>query len=171
MRRNGFSIAALLEIIEDECRDVLIKLDEPGRRRAAEAKWGSKPKPSKLLVIFLIQVVIVGWRWPERHQGRSAVRGHRRGTSRGEFCIDKGQELSALEVVEVGDAIESKPLGRGEDRQPFGAACARLSVVSQSVSSGAWRVRTFPITRTLPTFGLTSLKRPDILCNCSHVMY
>jgi MFS family permease len=25
--------------------------------------------------------------------------------------------------------------------------------------------------RTLPTFGLTSLKRPDILCNCSHVMY
>jgi hypothetical protein len=27
------------------------------------------------------------------------------------------------------------------------------------------------LNRTLPTFGLTSLKRPDILCNCSHVMY
>jgi hypothetical protein len=64
----------------------------------------------------------------------------------GEFCIDKGQELSALEVVEVGDAVESQPLGRGEDRQPFGAACTRLSVVSQSVSSGAWQVSTFPIT-------------------------
>jgi hypothetical protein len=42
-------------------------------------------------------------------------------------------------------AVESQPLGRGEDRQPFDAACPPLSVVSQSVSSGAWRVNTFPI--------------------------
>jgi len=67
----------------------------------------------------------------------------------GKLGPGKGKELRALEVVEIGEAVEGEPLLLGEDGQPPAAGCARLLVASQGALSRRKRCRTFPITTIL----------------------
>ena len=75
----------------------------------------------------------------------------------GPFGFGKGEEVGALKVVEIGQAVECVPLGVRQHGQPSAVAGARRLVALHGASVGWKWTRTFPIMRL---FGRVSC--PDV---------